>query len=548
MPGNDAANVVARAKEFLQTHEVDEDDRAELEALIASEAMTELEDRFSGLPTFGTAGIRGVMGAGESRMNRSLVIRVTHGVVRYLLDTVPDAATRGIAIARDGRHRSDVFQRDAAAVAAALGMRVHFLGGTSPTPLLAFAVRYLGAAAGIVITASHNPPEYNGYKVYWENGAQIIPPIDTGIAEAVESSPGARAIARDEGSSRIEEVMGMADAYVEAVSALVMTPDADVAPLRVAYSALHGVGQEIFSKVMERRGFERIFPVPEQALPDGDFPTVQFPNPEEPGALDLVLEVATENSCPLVVVNDPDADRLGAAVRTAIGSYVALNGNEIGVLLAHHILTNTHVEKPLVVSTVVSSRMLSKMASELGARYEDTLTGFKWITNEAMRIEAEEGCTFVFGYEEALGYTVGTVVRDKDGISAGVLLAELAAGLDARGETLLDELARLRERYGHYVSRQKSVTLAGAEGAAKIRDAMARLHRDARDTIVSEPVTRQVRDDVLIYDLADGGRAAVRPSGTEPKLKFYLEVVGDDAESRLDAFETELMRAAGLAG
>ena len=544
MSNSDA--LIARVRDYLR-HDVDDGDRAELESLIATGALDELESRFSGMPTFGTAGIRGVVGAGESRMNRSLVLRVTWGVVRYLLDTVPDAASRGIAIARDGRHRSDVFQRDAAAVAAAFGVRVHWIEGPTPTPVLAFAVRHLSAACGIVITASHNPPAYNGYKVYWENGAQIIPPTDTGIAAAIEASPRADAIERDESSTRIETV-DVGEAYVDAIASLSLAPALDVSRARIAYSALHGVAQEKFVEVMRGRGFEHVFPVPEQAEPDGDFPTVTFPNPEEPGAIDRALELADANDCPLVLVHDPDGDRLGAAVRDPDGGYVALSGNEIGVLLTHYILTNTEVGKPLVVSTVVSTRMVAKMCAELGVRYEDTLTGFKWITNEAMRVEAEEGCRFVFGFEEALGYAIGAHVRDKDGISAGMLLAEMATALAADGRTLLDELASLRERYGHFVNRQTSFTLEGAEGVARIRDAMRRLHEGARDRIASEPVVRRDRDDVLIYDFDSGGRVAARPSGTEPKIKFYMEVVGDEADERLDAIEADVLRAAGLEG
>jgi phosphomannomutase len=537
--------LLERARDFLRTEEVDDRDRAELEELIERGALPELEERFSGRPTFGTAGIRGVLGAGESRMNRSLVIRVTCGVVRYLLDTVPDAAARGIAIARDGRHRSDVFQRDAAAVAAAVGVRVHWLAGATPTPVLAYAVKRLGAAAGVVITASHNPPAYNGYKVYWHNGAQIVPPVDTAIATAIEAAPPASEIARDEDSAKIETVR-VETAYRDAVAALALAPETDVSPLRIAYSALHGVGQPTFLEVMRRRGFEHVFAVSQQAEPDGDFPTVSFPNPEEPGALDLVLALADAKDCSLVLVNDPDADRLGAAVRARDGRFVTLSGNDIGTLLAFYILSHTPEPKPLVVSTLVSTRMVQKMCSVLGVRYADTLTGFKWIANEAMRIETEEGCRFVFGFEEALGYAIGAEVRDKDGISAALVLAEMAAGLAAEGRTLLDELERLRERFGRYVNRQTSFTLTGAEGAVKIREAIERLHANERTSLASLRFERHVRDGVLIYDLEDGGRVAVRPSGTEPKLKFYLEAVGSDATARLDAVEADILRAAGL--
>lgn len=525
----------SRARSYLE-HDVDAGDRAELESLLDAEAEGELKDRFAGPLRFGTAGIRGLLGAGESRMNRALVLRVTYGLGRYLLATVTDATTRGVAIARDGRHRSDIFQRDAAAVLAALGVRVHWLSGPNPTPLLAFAVKHLSAAAGIVITASHNPPAYNGYKVYWENGAQIIPPVDTGIAAAIDAAPPADEVPRRESSPLVAEV-NVSEDYLEAVGGLALAPNASVSHLPIAYSALHGVGQPMFFEVLERRGFRRLFPVPEQAEPDGDFPTVSFPNPEEPGALDCVLAVAAENDCPLVLVNDPDADRLGAAVRDRDGRYVVLNGNEIGVLLAHYVLSRTTETKPLVVSTIVSSRMVSKMCAELGVRYQDTLTGFKWIANEAMRIEREEGCRFVFGYEEALGYTVGTVVRDKDGIGAGLVLAEMAAGLADDGETLLGELKRLRERFGFFASRQKAIALTGADGAKMIDAAMRRL----RDHLTSA----RVDNGVLVDDLDDGGRIAVRPSGTEPKLKLYLEVVDRlRAEEKLDAIEDDLLKIA----
>jgi phosphomannomutase len=284
-----------------------------------------------------------------------------------------------------------------------------------------------------MITASHNPPAYNGYKVYWENGAQIVPPVDEGIAARIEKAPGASRIARVESSSLVRRLPAIDEAYLEALPA---RKNADPS-MRIAYTALHGCGQRLFLEAAKRRGFDAIFPVPDQAEPDPRFPTVAFPNPEEPGALDRLLEVARANQCELAIAHDPDADRLGAAVRCGPSEYVVLNGNELGVLLGHHVLSHTREKKPLVVATVVSSRMLAAMASALGVGYLDTLTGFKWIANEAMRLESSEGVRFVFGYEEALGYTVGTVVRDKDGIGAGLALAEMASELSARGETLL---------------------------------------------------------------------------------------------------------------
>jgi len=554
------SGVLRRIEQFLED-EVEPQDRKELATLLDrarggdDSAMRDLESRFSGPLQFGTAGIRGLLGAGESRMNRSLVLRVTHGLALHVIHCIPQAKERGVAVARDGRRLSDVFQKDAASVLAAQGIRVHWLEGPNPTPLLAFAVGHLGAAAGIMITASHNPPVYNGYKVYWENGAQIVPPVDEGIAARIAEAPGASRIPRVESSPLVREHPSIDEAYLAALPRWVAVDPS----VRIAYTALHGCGQSLFFEALKRHGFAEIHPVAEQARPDPAFPTVAFPNPEEPGALDRLLSVAKTNDCDVALAHDPDADRLAAAVRRGPGDFVVLNGNELGVVLAHHVLSHTREKRPLVVSTLVSSRMLSKMASTLGVRYLDTLTGFKWIANEAMRVEAEEGVRFVFGYEEALGYAVGTVVRDKDGIGAGLALAEMAAELRARGLTILDTLKELRRRYGYYASRQRNLTLEGVDGARRIEEAMDRLRREPRRRLGDEPV-RSFHDrrdgNVLVYDLEDGGRVAVRPSGTEPKIKFYLEVVEpydtpeeaqERAGSRLLAIENDLLAASGLA-
>jgi phosphomannomutase len=405
-----------------------------------------------------------------------------------------------------------------------------------------------------MITASHNPPAYNGYKVYWENGAQIVPPVDAGIAARIEEAPGASEIPRVESSPLVRERSSIDEAYLAA-----LPPRTNSDPsLRIAYTALHGCGQRLFAEALKRRGFDKLYSVPDQAQPDPAFPTVSFPNPEEPGALDRLLAVAKTNDCDIALAHDPDADRLGAAVRRGPGDFAVMNGNELGVVLAHHLLSHCREKKPLVVSTLVSSRMLAKMAAALGVRYLDTLTGFKWIANEAMRVEAEEGVRFVFGYEEALGYSVGTVVRDKDGIGAGLALAEMAGELRAQGRTLLDALAELRRRYGYFASRQRSLTLEGAEGRRRIEGAMERLRKESRARIGAERVRsfRDLRDgNVLVYDLEDGGRVAVRPSGTEPKIKLYLEVVEpydaperahERASRRLAALEEYLLAASGL--
>ena len=516
-------------------------------------AQQDLRERFRGPLKFGTAGLRGLLGPGEHRMNRTAVLRATDGLVRYLIEHVPDARRRGLVVGRDGRHQSDIFQRDVASVVAAHDMRVHWLPGTSPTPLTAFGVTTLGAAGGVVVTASHNPPAYNGYKVFWSNGAQIIAPHDKGIAAAIDEAPGAKDVPRVDitvGAALVTDVGELEGRYIAALDALHFASDVDVAPLRVAYSAMHGVGEPLFRAVLTRRGLVHLASVPEQAKPDGNFPTVAFPNPEEPGALDLVLALAERERSHLVLVHDPDADRLGAAVRTDAG-YQVLTGNEIGVLLAHHILNHTDGADRLVVTTLVSSRQLSRMAADHGVAAAETLTGFKWIANEALRLELEDGRRFVFGYEEALGYCAGTVVRDKDGIGAGLVLAEMAAAYLHRGMTLVDALAEIREQHGVYVAASRSVTLA--DTPARIQEAMHRLRTSPPSAFGEAAIERCIdlatssdprrRGNVLLFELTGGGRVAVRPSGTEPKIKFYLEVTEDgEVASALEAGEAKLER------
>jgi phosphomannomutase len=585
-----ASDLERRAVAFMEA-DPDEGSRSELEGVIDraragdAKALADLEDRFRGPLEFGTAGLRGIIGAGENRMNRAVVMRATHGLLQYLQRQVPSARTRGVVIGRDGRRLSKEMQEDAAGVALAAGFQVHLIADPAPTPITGFAVKNMSAACGVVITASHNPPAYNGYKVYWQNAAQIIPPHDRGIAEEIARAPRARDIPRmtlDGGRAAglLFDASSMIDRYLEALDALRFAPDAPVADLSIAYSALHGVGDRIFQRAFSRRGYRRVASVREQAEPDGAFPTVAFPNPEEPGALDLVLLLAMENGSDVVLVNDPDADRLGAAVRRKDGALVVLNGNEIGALMTEHILSRDRDQSQnrLVMATIVSSQLVRRMTEKKGVRYAETLTGFKWIANGAIDLERETGARFVFGYEEALGFCVDGIVRDKDGISAALVLAELASLLKAEGRTLLDELERIRRAYGFFKSRQKSVTLPGQEGQKRIEESMARLRKDPPFTIADIRV-KSVWDlsagvrtnadgsshtvegwsgDVLVFDLEDGGRICVRPSGTEPKIKFYFEVVEPLQESepidlaeargkkRLESLERELLSLASL--
>jgi phosphomannomutase len=442
---------------------------------------------------------------------------------------------------------------------------VHWFGDIVPTPLVAFAVRTLGAAGGVMITASHNPAAYNGYKVYWPNGAQIIPPHDKGIADAILDAPPANIIGRSSldsvrAAGLLHELADDIQAtYVEGVRSLTLAPH-ERPPLSIVYTPLHGVGYPVVERAMAAAGFGEVAGVQEQLAPDPTFPTAPFPNPEEVGVLDRAIALAHQSHADLVLANDPDADRLAVAVKNERGGFVQLSGNQIGVLLGYYLLAeDRRPGERAVITTVVSSPMLGEIARHFGVHYEETLTGFKWIAARAIELE-ERGQRFVFGYEEALGYMPFDLVRDKDGISAAVLFAELAAVCKARKTTVLEHLASLYQRFGFHASAQRSVIAKGTEGTARIARMMAELrsHPPERiaDRIVlecrdygartrvffdgqSQPLSLP-RSDVLAYDLQGDSRIIVRPSGTEPKLKVYLdhrERVGDgeplaDAEDR----------------
>ncbi|MFK7988042.1 MAG: phospho-sugar mutase [Sandaracinaceae bacterium] len=549
----------------------DPDTVAELEALVQSGDEEAVAGRFAGPLRFGTAGLRGLLGAGESRMNRKVVLRATAGLCTYLLETDPNARERGLCVAFDGRRKSRQFADDVASVALGMGIPVRGFSGVVPTPVLAYACLESNAAAGVMVTASHNPPDYNGYKVYWGNGAQIVPPVDAGIAAAIDAVGDVASIPRGD----VDAVTLFDDAferrYLDGVRALQIHPGLP-RDLRIAYTAMHGVGNRFALAALADAGFSEVDSVAAQAEPDGAFPTVAFPNPEEAGAMDLVLALAGEKDADIVFANDPDADRLAVAVRDGDG-YRQLSGNEVGCLLGHYLLDQGPAgDKRLVVNTIVSSPMLGAIADAHAAKWEPTLTGFKWIANRAMALEADGDARFVFGYEEALGYTVGTHVRDKDGVSTAVVVADMAAWCKSRGGTLLTELEVAWRRYGMYLSRQISQVLPGADGKAQI-DGMMQAVRDAAPSeIAGRTVTsfadlasqsRRLADgttealsfppgNVLAMDLDGGHRVMLRPSGTEPKLKRYFDVcvsVGEgesvaDAKARGEGVLEEL--TAGL--
>ena len=515
---------------------------AELRELLGtSDEATDLElrDRFDGQLEFGTAGLRGVLGAGPQRMNRVLVRKVTAGLGAYLVAKIPGAASRGVAIGYDSRHNSRVFAEDTARVLAGLGIKSYLAHRPWPTPTAAWAVTAKNAAAGVMVTASHNPPAYNGYKVYWENGAQIIPPHDTGIAAEIAKIGRSDQLAMPELAEAraaglvIDLDESLHDRYLEQVVALRAQPALDGTNLIIAYTPLHGVGAPSVEPAMQRAGFPRIHTEASQREGDPDFPTVAFPNPEEKGAMDRVLELARRSNADVVLANDPDADRLCVAVPQD-GSYRVLTGDQVGALLADYLLEVSPKDKRMVATTIVSSQLLSYLATQAGADYRETLTGFKWIGNAAMDFERSTGGRFVMGYEEALGYSIGPLVRDKDGVSACVIFAELVAWNRARGRTVLDHLDDIYRRVGLFVTEQVSLTKPGAEGLAEIRAAMTRF-RSQPPTEVAGIQIEQIVDlskgegglppsDVLVFKLAGGRRIIMRPSGTEPKLKSYYEV------------------------
>jgi phosphomannomutase len=486
-------------------------DAAELQQLLAQGATAELQERFAAPLTFGTAGLRGPLRAGENGMNCRVVRRAAAGIAAQLIDE----GRRGqvVVIGYDGRHRSHEFATDSARVFAAAGFDARLLPRLLPTPVLAFAVQRLGAAAGIMVTASHNPPQDNGYKVYAADGAQIIPPLDSRIESHIRAVAAVRDIALSEDFSVVGEEL-LQD-YVDAVSGLVAP--GSPRELAIVHTAMHGVGSAVVRRVFAAAGFAAPDEVRAQAEPDPDFPTVAFPNPEEPGAMDLALAQAEAGGADLIIANDPDADRCAIGARFGTG-WRMLRGDEVGVLLADWLLRKGI--RGTYATTIVSSTMLSAMAARHQVGFAETLTGFKWISRAAPDL--------VYGYEEALGYAVAPeLVRDKDGISAALLMAELAADLKASASDLPHRLAELAAEYGLYATRQLSWRVADL---SLIGAAMARLRDSPPNRLLGRPVT--VTDlapdnDVIILRF-ETGRVVVRPSGTEPKCKAYLEVVVPD--------------------
>jgi phosphomannomutase len=507
-------DLIARARTWL-AEDPDPETRDELAALLDAGDVTELTARFAGTLQFGTAGLRGELGAGPMRMNRAVVIRAAAGLAAYLHQ---QGSRDGlVVIGYDARHKSEAFARDTAAVMTGAGLRAAVLPRPLPTPVLAYAIRHLGAVVGVEVTARHNPPRDNGYKVYLGDGSQIVPPADAEIAAEIDAIRSLDDVPRPDGGWEVLDD-SVLDAYLARTDAVLSAGSARTA--RTVYTAMHGVGKDVLLAAFARAGFPEPVLVAEQAEPDPEFPTVAFPNPEEPGAMDLAFAKARETDPDLVIANDPDADRCAVAVRDG-ERWRMLRGDEVGALLAAHLVSRG--ARGTFAESIVSSSLLGRIAEKAGLPYEETLTGFKWIA----RVDGLR-----YGYEEALGYCVDPEgVRDKDGITAALLVTELASELKERGRTLLDLLDDLAVEHGLHATDQLSVRV---EDLTVIARAMERLRERpptelaglaiVRAEDLSKGTDRLPPTDGLRYTL-DGARVVVRPSGTEPKLKCYLEVV-----------------------
>ena len=563
-------------QEWLSNPYFDEATKEELRAIEGNE--NEIKERFYMDLEFGTAGLRGIIGAGINRMNIYVVRRATQGLANYIIKQ--GAANKGVAIAYDSRHMSPEFAMEAAMTLAANGIKAYKFESLRPTPELSFAVRELGCVAGINITASHNPPEYNGYKVYWEDGAQFTPPHDKGVTEEVLAIEDLSTVkTTDEASATaagLYQVIGQEidDKYIAQVKAQVVNQkaiDEMQDQITIVYTPLHGTGNIPARRVMKEIGFTHVYVVPEQELPNGDFPTVSYPNPEAKEAFELGLKLAKEKDADLVLATDPDADRLGVYVKdTKSGEYIPLTGNMSGSLLCEYVLSQKQAAGKIpadgqVVKSIVSTNLIDAVAKSYGAELIEVLTGFKWIGKQILKNETTGHGTYLFGMEESYGCLIGTYARDKDAISATAALCEAAAYYKQKGMTLWDAMIAMYEKYGYYKDAVKAIGLSGIEGLAKIQSIMETLRNNTPTEVggykvtsaraykldtIKNMATGEVKptglpsSNVLYYDLEDGAWICVRPSGTEPKIKFYFGVKGTslkDAEEKENALGAAVM-------
>ncbi len=552
-------------KEWLSNPYFDEATKEELRAIENDE--NEIKERFYTNLAFGTAGLRGVLGAGINRMNIYVVRRATQGLANYILKQGRE--DNRVAIAYDSRHMSPEFADESARVLAANGITAYKFESLRPTPELSFAVRELGCIAGINITASHNPPEYNGYKVYWEDGAQFTPPHDAGVTAevlAIEDLSKVKTMtASDAKAAGLYKVIGadIDDKYIAALKKQVKNPDIIrqmQKDITIVYTPLHGTGNIPARRVLHELGFENVYVVPQQELPDGNFPTVGYPNPESAEAFELGLALAKEKDADLILATDPDADRLGCYVKDKDGEYHVLTGNMSGCLLCEYTLSQIAAKEGIpadgqVISSIVTTNMVAAIAKAYGVEFLEVLTGFKWIGREILKEEQTNKGTYLFGLEESYGCLIGTHARDKDAIVATMALCEAACYYKAQGKTMWDAMIDMYEKYGYYLDSVKSVTMKGIEGLNKIASIMETLRtntpasiggyqvlsaRDYQTGMIKEMATGTEKEtglpksNVLYYDLEDDFWVCVRPSGTEPKIKFYYGVKGSSLEDAQD--------------
>ena len=553
----------------------DENTKKELKEIKENEK--EIEDRFYKDLEFGTAGLRGVIGAGTNRMNKYTVGKATQGLANFILKE--STQDKGVAIAYDSRHMSKEFSEETALCLNANGIKTYVFESLRPVPELSFTVRKLGCTAGVMITASHNPPEYNGYKVYWDDGAQIVPPKDKQIIDEVNAITDFSTIKTMDKKEAVEKGLYVQigkevdDDFVNTLKSLVLNPDVikkEQDNVRIVYTPLHGAGNVPVQRVLKELGFTHVYVVPEQEKPDGDFPTVSYPNPEDKKAFKLALELAEKVDADVVLATDPDSDRLGVYSKDENGEYVPYTGNMSAILIAEYELSQKK-EKGLlpdngaIITTIVSSNMTKDLAKEYNLTMFETLTGFKWIGEKIRQFEENNNSySYQFGFEESYGCLISPHARDKDGISAVMALCEATAYYKSKGITLWEQMINIYKKYGFYKEGQVSITLKGADGAEQIKAMMEKMRKnppkklgsydvlEVRDykehTIVKADGTKLETDlptsNVLYYDLNDNSWCCVRPSGTEPKIKFYMGVKGEsmeEAEQKLEEL-TEAMK------
>ncbi len=560
--------------EWLNNPVIDEESKKEL--LSIKENRGEIEDRFYKELEFGTAGLRGVIGIGTNRMNKYTVTKATQGLANYIIKK--QGQNKGVAIAYDCRIMSKEFSEYTANCLNANGIKTYVFEDLRPTPELSFAVRELGCIAGIVITASHNPPEYNGYKVYWEDGAQIVEPTDKEIIDEVNKVSDFATIKTMDKEEAIEKglynIIGeeIDNRYIEELKKLVVNEDAikkTQKDIKIVYTPLHGTGGMLAKRILKEIGFENVFVVKEQEKPDGHFPTVSYPNPEDPKAFELALELAKKVEADVILANDPDADRIGIYVKDAKNNeYIQFNGNMTGNLIAEYILSQKKANGTLptngaIIKTIVSSNMTDAIAKEYGVRLFSTLTGFKNIAKIIRECEQKQSYKCLFSYEESYGCIIGTHARDKDGIVAVMTICEAVAYYKMHGLTLWEQMNKMYEKYGYYKERQMAITLKGIEGAEEIRKMMENMRNNppkeiaglkvksfgdySKQEIVDEngnkTSTGLPKSNVLYFDLEKNSWVCVRPSGTEPKIKFYMGVCEKSmigADNKLEALEKEV--------